>query len=158
MTSKTVIDAPEGQRYLTITRAFKAPAELVARAHIDTDLIAQWMGPHNLEMTVTDYEPRHGGKWAFTHKDPEGNEYAFRGVFHGDPSVDGIIRTFAFEMFPNDVCLESLTFAEENGSTTVHVMSVFLAQEARDGLVASGMETGVVEGYERLDTLLESLS
>ena len=156
MTNQTVIDAPEGQRFLTITRTFDAPAALVARAHIDPDLMPQWMVGANYETVITDFEARHGGKWGFLHKDPEGNEWEFRGVFHGDPSVDGIIRTFAFQMFPNDVCLESLTFSEENGKTTVHVESVFLSQEARDGMVES-MESGVLEGFERLDELLAEL-
>lgn len=157
MTRQTYIDAPEGQRFLTITRTFDAPAELVARAHLDPNLMPQWMVGPGYETVITDFEARHGGKWGFLHKDAEGNEWEFRGVFHGDPSVDGIIRTFAFELFPMDVCLEHLTFTEENGETTLHAVSVFLTQESRDGM-AESMESGVLEGFERLDEMLARLN
>lgn len=152
--AETVVTAPEGQRYLTITRSFKAPADLVYRAYVEPELLQQWMGPHGYTMDVQENDLRHGGKWAFSHNDPDGNEYEFRGVYHGDPSVNGIIRTFSFMMYPNDASLETLAFTEQNGETTVHVTSVFLSQEARDGMIASGMETGVREGNERLDELL----
>jgi hypothetical protein len=113
------------------------------------------VGP-GYETVITEFESRHGGKWGFLHKDGAGNEWEFRGIFHGDPSVDGIIRTFAFQMFPNDVCLESLMFSEENGETTLHAVSVFLTQEARDGM-AESMVDGVLEGFDRLDALLQTL-
>ena len=156
MAYKTVITAPAGQRYLTITRKFNAPAALVARAHLEPDLMHQWMVGENYETVIIDFEARHGGKWGFLHKDAEGNEWEFRGVFHGDPSVNGIVRTFAFQMFPNDVCLESLTFSEENAKTTLNQVSVFLSQESRDGM-AESMESGVLEGFARLDDLLEQM-
>jgi len=41
-----------------------------------------------------------------------------------------------------------------DGRTKMTVASVFASREARDGMLASGMEGGMNETYERLDELL----
>jgi uncharacterized protein YndB with AHSA1/START domain len=151
---KTQITAEPGTPFIQITREFDAPRELLFRAHTEPDLLVQWLGPHGLEMTVDRYEVRDGGTWRYIHKDADGNEYGFHGVFHGQPSVDGIVQTFEFEGAPGHVMLEALTFEERDGKTTVRGNSVAQSVEARDAMVASGMETGIVEGFEKLDELL----
>ncbi len=114
-------------------------------------------GPRGLEMTVDRYEIRDGGTWRYIHRDADGNEYGFHGVFHGQPSLDGITQTFEFEGAPGHVMLEWLTFEERDGKTTIHANSVAQSVADRDAMVESGMESGVVEGYERLDELLAKL-
>jgi uncharacterized protein YndB with AHSA1/START domain len=155
---KTQITAEPGTPFLQITREFDAPKELVFRAYTEPDLLVQWLGPRSVTMNVERYELRDGGTWRYTHADDEGNEYGFHGVFHGQPSVDGIVQTFEFEGAPGHVMLEWLTFEERDGKTIIHANSVAQSVEDRDAMVASGMETGVVEGYERLDELLAKLS
>jgi uncharacterized protein YndB with AHSA1/START domain len=154
---KTQITAEPGTPFIQITREFDAPRELLFRAYTEPDLLVQWLGPRGLEMTVDRYEVRDGGTWRYIHKDADGNEYGFHGVFHSQPSVDGIVQTFEFEGAPGHVMLEALTFDERDGKTTVRGNSVAQSVEARDAMVASGMETGIVEGYERLDDLLGKL-
>ena len=154
---KTQITAEPGTPFIQITREFDAPKELLFRAHTEPDLLVQWLGPHGLEMTVDRYEIRDGGTWRYIHKDADGNEYGFHGVFHGQPSIDGIVQTFEFEGAPGHVMLESLTFEERDGKTILRGNSVAQSVEARDAMVASGMETGIIEGYERLDDLLGTL-
>jgi hypothetical protein len=41
--------------------------------------------------------------------------------------------------------------------TRVTIQSVFQSVADRDGMVESGMERGVSEGYERLDEVLEKM-
>ena len=155
---KTEIIAEPGTPFLQITREFDAPKELLFRAHTEPDLLVQWLGPRGLTMTVDRFEVRDGGIWRYTHRDADGNDYGFHGVFHGDPSIDGIVQTFEFEGAPGHVMLEWLTFEERDGKTTLRANSVAQSVEDRDAMVASGMETGVVEGYERLDELLVRLT
>ncbi|HEX5164975.1 MAG TPA: SRPBCC family protein [Thermomicrobiales bacterium] len=155
---KTQITAEPGTPFLQITREFDAPRELVFRAYTEPDLLVQWLGPRGIEMEVDRYDIRDGGSWRYIHRDAAGNEYGFHGVFHGTPSVDGIVQTFEFEGVPGHVMLEWLTFEEHNGKTTIRGNSVAQSVEDRDAMVASGMESGVVEGYERLDELLERLA
>ncbi len=153
----TKVTAESGSQQITITREFAAPRDLLFRAHTDPDLLVQWLGPRNLTMTVDTYDVRHGGTWRYTHRDADGNEYGFRGIFHGTPSLDGIVQTFEFEGAPGHVSLETLTFEEEEGRTRLRVVSVFQSVEDRDAMIQHGMEQGLNEGYDRLDELIVRL-
>lgn len=74
---------------------------------------------------------------------------------HTDPEL--IVRTFTFEGFPAGVALERLVLTDlDDGRTLLTATSLVDSFEARDAFVASGMEGGVREGYERLDELLAS--
>ena len=156
--SRTEIVAEPNRHQILVTREFAAPRELVFRAHTDPELLAQWLGPRELTMEIDTFEARDGGRWRYVHRDANGAEYGFRGVFHGDPSVDGIIQTFEFEGMPGHVCLETLTFEERGDKTVLRGSSVFQSVADRDGMIQSGMEIGMNEGYEKLDELLAKLA
>jgi uncharacterized protein YndB with AHSA1/START domain len=155
MMATTRIDARPGLPFIDMTREFAAPRELIYRAHTDPELLAQWIGPRRLTTTVVRYDVRDGGTWRFVQRDQDGSEYGFHGVFHGDPSPEGIVQTFEFDGAPGHVSLDALAFDERDGRTTLRVHSVFQSVEARDAMVSAGMATGVQEGYERLDELVE---
>ena len=142
------------QSLVSISMEFDAPLELVVRAHLDPDLVAQWWGPRGVEITIERYEVRDGGRWRVVHRDADG-EFAFYGVFHGTPSADGIVQTFQYDGAPPS--LEARSFEEREGRTTVRTTSAFLSVEARDAMVEAGMASGVEEGYEQLDELLGRL-
>ena len=155
---KTQIIAAPGVPQIVITREFDAPRELLFRAHTDPELLVQWHGPRSLTLTVDRLEARHGGTWRYIHRDADGNEYAFHGVFHGAPSPEGIVRTFEFEGVPGHVSLETLTFEEHGGRTLLRANAVYQSVEDRDGMVQSGMEEGVNDSMERLDELAAGLT
>jgi uncharacterized protein YndB with AHSA1/START domain len=155
--NRTTITAEPGKQELFVTREFDAPRELVFRAHTDPDLFVQWLGPHGLTTNLETFEPVSGGRWRFVQKDAEGNEFGFHGVFH-EVSPEQIIQTFEFEGLPESghVVLETLLLEElPNGRTRLTTQSVYRSVADRDGMVQAGMETGVVEGYKRLDQILE---
>jgi uncharacterized protein YndB with AHSA1/START domain len=154
--SKTQVSAPAGVPFIDITREFDAPRDLVYRAYVEPELITQWLGPRKYEMRLQSWDVRDGGTWRYTHSDGE-NTYGFHGVFHGDPSPDSITQTFEFDGWPGHVSLENVRFEEKDGRTIVHNHSVYQSVEDRDGMVASGMESGLNEGYDRLDEVLEGL-
>ena len=153
----TQIIAEPGVPQIVITREFDAPRELLFRAYTDPELLVQWLGPRALTMTIDRHDARDGGTWRYTHRDADGNEYAFHGVYHGTPSPDGIIRTFEFEGMPGHVSLETATFEDHVGRTLLRLNSVFQSVEDRDGMVQSGMEEGVYDSMERLDELVARL-
>ena len=155
---KTEIVASPGVPQTVITREFDAPRELVFRAYTDPELLARWLGPRSVTTTIEHFDVRHGGTWRYVSRDADGNEYSFHGVFHGDPSPDGIVQTFEFEGAPGHVCLETATFEEQNGRTLVRLNSVFQSVGDRDAMIVSGMEAGVNEGFERLDELIARLA
>ena len=154
----TEVTAPPGLPFIDISREFDAPRDLVFRAHIDPELLVQWLGPRKYTTTVEQYEVRDGGVWRFTNRDEAGNEYAFHGVFHGEPSPDSTVQTFEFEGAPGHVSLDALTLEDRGDRTVVRVHSAFQSVEARDAMVAGGMSDGVRDGYERLDELLVRLA
>jgi uncharacterized protein YndB with AHSA1/START domain len=158
--NKTLITAEPGKQELFITREFDAPRELVFKAHTDPELYAQWLGPRDLTTTFETFEPVSGGRWRFIHKDKEGNEFAFHGVLHEVTTPERIIGTFEFEGLPEPghVLLATTKFeALPDGRSRIIAHSVFQSVEDRDGMVAAGMESGVVEGYERLDEIVAKL-
>ena len=154
---KTDITAEPGVPYIDVTREFDAPRDLIYRAHIDPELIVQWMGPRQYTMTVDRWEARDGGAWRYTHRDAEGHEYGFHGVFHGPASPDTMIQTFEFEGAPGHVSLGTLTLEDRGGRTIARVHSVYQSVEDRDAVLASGMSEGMNAGYERLDELVARL-
>jgi uncharacterized protein YndB with AHSA1/START domain len=158
--NKTTITAEPGKQELFITREFDAPRELVFKAHTDPQLYARWLGPRGLTTTFETFEPVSGGRWCFTQKDKEGNEFGFHGVNHDVTAPERLIGTFEFDGLPESghVILETTKFvALPDGRTRIMTQSVFQTVEDRDGMIASGMEIGVVDGYERLDEILEKL-
>ena len=153
----TKITAEPGVPFIDFTREFAAPRDVLFRAHTDPELLAQWLGPRRLTMIVDRYDVRDGGSWRYIHRDTDGAEYGFHGVFHGTPSPDGMVQTFEFEGAPGHVSLDSVTFEERDGRTVLRGHSVFQSVEARDAMVQSGMERGLSEGYDRLDELVGTL-
>ena len=154
----TQITAEPGVPQILITREFNAPRELLFRAYTDPELLVQWLGPRRLTTTVDRLDNRDGGGWRFIHRDADGNEYGFHGVFHGTPSPDGIVRTFEFEGMPEHVSLETLSFEERGGRTLVRTNAVYQSVEDRDGMIRSGMEEGLDASMQRLDELIARLA
>ena len=162
MTKKnlTQITAEPGKQEIFITREFDAPRELVFKAFTDPKLLIQWLGPRELTMTLEKFEPRNGGSWRYIHSDQAGNKYAFHGVIHEIAAPERIIQTFEFEGLPEKghVTLETAKFeALSGGRTKVTIQSVFQSVADRDGMLQSGMESGVNDSHNRLDELLAKL-
>jgi uncharacterized protein YndB with AHSA1/START domain len=142
-------------REIVITRIFDAPRELVFKAVTDPNLIPQWWGPRRFETTVSKMDVRQGGVWRFVQRDPEGNEYAFNGVYREIAPPERLVYTFEFEGMPSHVILETVTFEEQDGKTKQVVTDLFQTIEDRDGMYKSGMEEGAAETMERFEELLE---
>jgi uncharacterized protein YndB with AHSA1/START domain len=154
----TNIILPPDLPQVIVEREFAAPAQLVLRAHLEPELLAQWLGPREMTMSVERYETHHGGTWRYIHRGPGGEEHAFRGVFHGEPSVAGIVQTFEYEGWPGRVKLDRTTLREHDGATLLRTVSTFQSVDDRDAMVASGMERGLRDSGERLEALLEKLT
>jgi uncharacterized protein YndB with AHSA1/START domain len=153
-TQETRIELDQKVPLVRITREFDAPPEKVFRAHVEPGLVAQWLGPRRHEMRVDYWDCRTGGSYRYVHAS-DGNEYGFHGSFHDVRPDELIVQTFTFEGVPDQVALEKLVFEDlGNGRTRLVGTSLVDSFEDRDAFVASGMEEGMREGYERLDELL----
>jgi uncharacterized protein YndB with AHSA1/START domain len=156
MTHETEITADDDVPVIRITREFDAPPAKVFRAHTDPELLARWLGPRDLEMTIDYFDCRTGGAYRYLQRRGE-DEFGFHGSFHEVRPDEVIVQTFTFEGFPDGVALERAQFeALENGRTRLTVTSLVGSFEERAAILASGMDHGVREGYQKLDELLRT--
>jgi uncharacterized protein YndB with AHSA1/START domain len=155
MSNALTITAPDGLPFIDSVREFDFPVASVFRAFADPELVARWLGPRGYRMTVDQYDFRSGGAYQYTHIGPDGDSYVFRGTFHTVRENELAIQTFEFLGYPDVVTIETMSFEDlGDGRTRLIGHSAFPSVEARDGMVQSGMETGMSEGYEQLDELL----
>ena len=163
MTTKnqTQITDEKGKQEIFIVREFDAPRELVYRAFAEPELLLQFLGPKNLKMVIDHYDFRSGGSYRYIHIDADGNEYGFHGVVHESTAPERAIQTFEFEGLGErgHVSLDTSLFEELPGNRTrLTIHSVFRSVADRDGMILSGMERGMNEGFERLDALLTTMT
>jgi uncharacterized protein YndB with AHSA1/START domain len=152
-THETQIIADPQVPLVRIIREFDAPPEKVFRAHTDPELVVQWQGPKATEARIDHFDCRTGGSYRYVHTH-DGEEYGFHGCFHEVRPNEVIVQTFTYEGVPDAVALERLVLEDLGGRTRLTATSLVDSFEGRDAFLASGMETGVREGYERLDALL----
>lgn len=157
-TNKTEIVSDPTVPLVRITREFDAPPEKVFRAHVDPELFARWNGPDGVEMNIDHHDCRTGGSYRYS-VSRDGFEAGFHGSFHEVRPAALIVQTFTFDGIPDGVALERLVFEDiGNGRTRLTSTSLVDSFEDRDAFVASGMESGVVQGYDKLDALIAELS
>jgi uncharacterized protein YndB with AHSA1/START domain len=158
ITGETVFTIEPNKQEISMSRVFAAPPELVWRVTTDPEHIAAWWGPRSLTTRIDKSDVRAGGEWRYVQRDPDGNEHAFHGVYHDVVAPERVVQTFEYEGVPGHVLLETTTLEPVDGGTRLTATSVFQSIEDRDGMVASGMESGAREGYDRLAELLATLS
>jgi uncharacterized protein YndB with AHSA1/START domain len=160
MTTKTAleIDAPADQPVIHTTRFLQAPPELVFEAWTNPEHIRRWWGPRSLEIVVCEVDLRIGGRWHFVHRAPDGQEFGFHGEYREIDRPHRLVATWVYEGLPDEEALETISFEAVEGGTIARGTSHYPSVESRDGHLAAGMESGMVEAYERLDELFASLS
>lgn len=157
--NELTLTIPEGLPYIEFTREFDAPAAALFRAYTDPALVAQWLGPDGYEMTIEEWELRDGtGRYRYLHRDPQGAEYRFHGVFHAARPNELIIQTFEWDGYPDVVSLEVMRLEDlGDGRSRLTSQSTYPSLESRDGMASSDMADGLTEGYRKLDRVLAAL-
>lgn len=152
----TVTLTPSGAAF---TRVFDAPRRLVWEAMSKVEHYPRWWGPRGQTMIHCEMDFRSGGSYRFVVRDPDGNEYAFRGQIREVVPEERIVQTFEFEGAPGLVLLDSLTLTEESGKTVLRATSTIESgsPEAVEQMLQSGMLEGAAETYDRLEELVATL-
>jgi uncharacterized protein YndB with AHSA1/START domain len=154
-TRETTIEADPNVPTIRIIRDFDAPRDRVFRAWVDPELVVQWLGPKSSEMRIDQWDARTGGNYRYAAMQDGAEVAAFYGSFHEVRPSERLVQTFTWEGMPDGVSLETMTFEDlGDGRTRTVGLSVVDSFEGRDAIIASGMEVGVEEGYEKLDALL----
>lgn len=154
-TNQTHIEADPDLPTIRIVRDFEAPADRVYRAFTDPDLVVRWLGPRDIDMQIASWDARTGGSYRYSARSAGTEVASFYGSFHELRPAQRLVQTFTYVGEPDAVSLETTTFSDLGaGRTRVTTLSVVDTMQTRDAILASGMESGVVEGYEALDELL----
>jgi len=153
MEQKTKISAEPGRQDLTITREFDLPLELLFKAHVEPDIIEQWMGTRVLK-----FEGRSHGSYRFETTDPQGNKYGFSGTIHEFTPLKKITRTFEFEKMPFGVQLEVLEFEKRSDETSrIRMHSIYESVEQRDQVLKMPFAQGINMAHNRMEEVLKKL-
>ena len=148
---------------ILITREFDAPRHLVFEAWTTPELVKRWWNAKRGEMTVAEIDLRVGGKWRYAMVTEDGLEVAFHGEYREIVPNERIVSTETYEGVPEGVSEEdattvnTATFTEADGRTTVTILVQASSKESRDAIVESGMEAGLQDALDLLEEVAVSL-
>jgi uncharacterized protein YndB with AHSA1/START domain len=158
LTSKgsAVVTLPTDTQIL-IMREFDAPAHLVYKAWTTPELIKRWWSAKRGAVTIADVDLRVGGAWRWVMIADGGFEVAFHGEYRELIANQRIVATEVYEGMPDGEALNTMTFTENNGRTTLNILVQHEKQEHRDAHINSGMEAGMQDAMDLLEEVAISL-
>lgn len=154
MTDATHTSAVDADREIVLERVFDAPRALVFQAWTDARHLPHWFGPKGFTTTTHAIDLRAGGAWHFTMHGPDGTDF---------PNFMRFVAIVAEERIDYEQgdspdgpshFRGSVTFADEDGRTRMHLRMVFPTAEACTAVKGFG---AVEFGYQTLDKLGERL-
>ena len=153
MEQKTKINAENGKQDLVITREFELPLELLFKAHVEADIIEQWMGTKVLKL-----ESKNHGSYQFETTDPKGNIYGFHGVIHELIPNKKIIRTFEMSPASFGVQLEVYEFEQLSPNTSKLTMhTIYESAALRDQVLQLPFAQGINWAHNRMEEIMNKL-
>ena len=148
----------QGDREIVMTRAFHAPRRLVFDALTKPDLVKRWLiGPPGWSMLVCEIDLMVGGAYRYVWRHADGKQMGVRGIYRDIVPQERLVCTELFDdaWYPGEALLTT-TLLEQAGTTTLTTTILYVSKEARDGVLKSGMESGVAASYDRLAELVAS--
>ena len=146
-----------GDREIVMTRVFDAPRKLVFDAFTKPELLKQWLlGPPGWSMPVCEIDLRIGGRYRYVwRRDTDGTEMGCGGVYREIVPPERLVHTEQFDdpWYPGESLITTV-LDEQRGKTTLTATMLYESRDARDGILKSGMESGVAASYDRLAELL----
>jgi uncharacterized protein YndB with AHSA1/START domain len=150
------VTLPNDEQIL-IVREFDAPRHLVYRAYTTPELVRRWWPAKRGEMTVCEIDLRAGGGWRYAMVTGDGFEVAFHGEYREIVPNERLVSTEVFEGMPDAEALDTATFTETDGRTTLEILVQHQTREHRDAHVESGMEAGLQDALDLLEEVAVSL-
>lgn len=153
-----VVTTPS-DREIVMTRIFDAPRQLVFDAWTKPEHLVHWYGAKGWTLTTCEIDLRPGGVWRFVMQGPNGAEMGVRGIYREIVPPERIISTESYDDFEEmgGETINTLTFEEADGKTTVTSTVRYQTREDRDAILRTPMERGVAEGFDALEAYLRKL-
>lgn len=146
----------EGDSSVVFTRQFAATPERLYRAHTEPEIIQKWLlGPDGWTMPVCITDSRPGGSFRYEWADGNGNGFHITGEYIEMEPFRRIVhveRMFLPDATP-DNRVETIFEADGTGTRMTMRMTV-PSKEAREAMLASGMEHGMEASYARLEGMI----
>ncbi|MFE7406147.1 SRPBCC family protein [Isoptericola sp. NPDC057559] len=146
---------------IQVVRRFAAPAAAVWRVFTEPDLVARWWAGQRGTVSSVEIDLRVGGAYRYVMQADGGFEVAFHGEFTEIVPAERLEHTEVFEGIPDGdaaATLNTYSFVEEDGATTLTLVTRAPSREVRDAIVGSGMEGGLQEGFDLVDELAAGLA
>jgi len=151
MQQKTHVEATENKQEIVITRLFNLSVDLLFKAYIEKDLVAQWMGTQVIKL-----DSHNHGSYIFETKDPMGNIHRFNGTIHDIEVNKKITRTFEMENTSFPVQLEFLTFESvDKNVSKLTIKIIYKSVEDRDNMLKLPFAHGINMAHNRLEELFD---
>ena len=142
-------------REVVLTRVFNAPRRMVYDAITKPELLKRWFGPHGWSLETCEVDLRVGGAWRYMLRGPDGSKMGMSGVYRELSPPDRTVHSERFDDYPGQ-SIVTCVFTESEGKTTFVATVLYESKIIRDAVVASGMEHGAAESYDRLAGILAS--
>ena len=142
---------------LTLVRRLKAPPAKVYAAWTEPERMARWWGPEAAPALSAEADVRPGGRFRVVFRSEDGEQHDSRGEYREVVPDERIVSTEVYEGMPEGESLNTATFTEVDGRTTLTILVQHQSQEHRDAHIASGMETGLQKAMDFLEGVARSL-
>jgi uncharacterized protein YndB with AHSA1/START domain len=150
-------------RTFTIERVFSAPREKVFAAFTDCEHLMNWWGPHEWPLAHCDMDFRVGGSWHYAMRETATGNESWGLMFFDEIREPEFIRSRdLFSDAVRTINLElpetssTLHFYDEGGKTRVINTSVYPDEESLKQILDMGMEQGLQETWDRLETYVSA--
>jgi uncharacterized protein YndB with AHSA1/START domain len=142
---------------ILITREFNAPKHLVYEAWTTPEHVKRWWNAKRGEVTIAEIDLRVGGRWRYVMVTDDGFEVGFHGEFREIVPNERIVATEVYEGMPEGEAVNTVTFTEMDGRTTLTILVQHTSKEHRDAHIDSGMEAGMQDAFDLLEQVAVSL-
>jgi uncharacterized protein YndB with AHSA1/START domain len=156
--SGTAVVTLPADTQIMITREFAAPRRLVYKAWTTPELIRRWWSANRGEVTLVEVDLRVGGRWRFVMVAEGGFEVGFHGEYRELVENERIVSTEVYEGMPDGEAVNTMTFTEVHGRTTLTILVQHTCREHRDAHIESGMEAGMQDAMDLLEQVAISLA
>jgi uncharacterized protein YndB with AHSA1/START domain len=155
--SQTAVVTLPNDEQILITREFAAVKHLVYQAYTKPELVKRWWHAGRGEMTIAEIDLRIGGRWRFVMVTTGGLEVGFHGEYREIIPNEQLVSTEVFEAMPDGESVNTITFSETNGRTTMTMLVQHSSKADRDAHINSGMEAGMQTAMDLLEQIAVSL-
>ena len=157
-----IIERPDAQPIIVMTRTFDAPRDMVWTAFTKPEHVSRWYGGHGFSSPVCEMDVRPGGVWRHTMRTPDGTDYAMEFVFVEVVRPERLVWKPRHHPAPAPAgqlnVVQTVTLVESGGQTRWTLVSTFDSVADRDLAMSRGFTRVIAQGSEKLEAIARSLA